>query len=171
MREAELSMLRRVGTSEENMLALQGNLADTYHSAGRLEKALRVRRDVFSGFMMSLGDSNEHTIIAALNLSTSLTDTGRFAEARAFMPDQMALAKRILGSDHPLTLDFQWGWARALLKDVDVTAEQLAEAASTLEKALKIAQRVLGHEHPSTCNYRRYLEYCKIQIARRGVRA
>ena len=111
------------------------------------------------------------TLIAALNFSTSLTDTGNFAEARAFMPDQMALAKRILGSDHPLTLDFQWGWARALLKDVDVTAEQLAEAASTLEKTLKIAQRVLGHEHPSTCTYRRYLEYCKAQIARRGVRA
>merc|ERR1712072_162658 len=101
------------------------------------------------------GDSNEHTIIAALNLSTSLVDSGKCAEARAFMPDQMALAKRVLGSDHPLTLDFQWGWARSLLKDVDVTAEQLAEAASTLEKALKIAQRVLGHEHPSTCTYRR----------------
>ena len=107
-------------------------------------------------------------MIRALNLSTSLVDTGNYAEARAFLPDQMALAKRVLGSEHPLTLNFQWGYARAFYLDNDVTAEQLAEAATTLEKALKIAQRVLGREHPSTCNYRSELAAARELIARRG---
>ena len=69
----------------------------------------------------------------------------------------MALAKRVHGSDHLTTLDFQWGYARAYLRDKDVTAEQLAEPVAALEMALKIAQRVLGPEHPSTCSYRREL--------------
>ena len=100
-------------------------------------------------------------MISALNLSTALVDSGKFTEARAFMPDQMALARRVLGSDHQITLDFQWGYARAFFLDRDVTAEQLAEPVAALEMALKIAQRVLGREHPSTCNYRRGLAFAK----------
>ena len=109
------------------------------------------------------------TLIAALNFSTSLTDTGNFAEARAFMPDQMALAKRALGADHKTTLDFQWGYSRAFTLDKDVSAGQLAEVATTLEKTLKIAQRVLGGEHPRTGNIRYALEECKkLVTAREG---
>jgi hypothetical protein len=77
------------------------------------------------------------------------------------MSDQMALARRALGSDHSVTLDFQWGYARAFFLDKDVTAEQLAEAVAILEKAIKIAQRVLGSEHPSTCSYRYDLEIAR----------
>ena len=106
-------------------------------------------------------------MISALNLSTALVDSGKFTEARAFMPDQMALARRVLGSDHQITLDFQWGYARAFFLDRDVTAEQLAEPAAALEKALKIAQRVLGREHPSTGYYRHALEIAREQIALR----
>ena len=80
----------------------------------------------------------------------------------------MALANRALGPDHQITLDFQWGYARAFTKDADATAEQIADAATTLEKTLKTAQRVLGREHPDTCNYRRALEDCKREIALRG---
>ena len=60
-------------------------------------------------------------------ISTSLVDSGKCAEARAFMPGQMTLAKRVLGSDHPLTLDFQWGYSRAFTRDKDATAEELTE--------------------------------------------
>ena len=98
-----------------------------------------------------------------LNLSTSLVNTSKFAEARAFIHDQMALAKRILGSDHDLTLAFQWGYARAFTLDKSVSADQLVEVATTLEKTLKTAQRVLGREHPRTGNYRRALELAKLR--------
>ena len=75
----------------------------------------------------------------------------------------MALAKRILGSDHDLTLDFQWGYARAFFLDKGASSEQLAEAVAILEKTLKTAQRVLGREHPSTCNYHRELAFAKLR--------
>ena len=47
VREADLSMLRRIGASEYHMLAVQSNLASTYQSLGRFEQALRMRRDVY----------------------------------------------------------------------------------------------------------------------------
>jgi len=106
-------------------------------------------------------------LISALNLSAGLVNTSKFAEARAFIPNQMALAKRVLGADHQITLDIQWAYARAFTLDEDVSAEQLAEVATTLEKTLKTAQRVLGREHPSTRNYRRELELAREEIARR----
>ena len=134
-----------------------------------IDEALRVRKDVYSGCLRlaGLGPSNQHTLIAALNLSTSLVDTGHFAEARAFTRKQMELAKRILGSDHAITFDFQWGYSRAFTLDKSVSADQLVEVATTLEKALKTAQRVLGREHPDTCSIRNELATAREEIARR----
>ena len=48
--EAELAMKRRLGDSEYNLLIVQGNLAATYQSLGRNEEALRLKRDVYSGW-------------------------------------------------------------------------------------------------------------------------
>ena len=126
----------------------RGGNAEQYHADKKYKEA------VAEAVEACAEDVKGQTCYAALNFSTSLTDTGNFAEARAFMPDQIALANRVLGSDHPLTLEFQWGYFRAFSLDKDVTAEQLAEPVAGLEKSLKIAQRVLGREHPSTCNYR-----------------
>ena len=50
MQEAELSMLRRLGASEESKLIAQSNLASTYRALGRLEEALLMHRDVYSGW-------------------------------------------------------------------------------------------------------------------------
>ena len=170
VREAELSMERRIGAPERDILGAQSNLANTYNQLGRFEEALRVRRDVYSGSLrLTSIDARQCTLVAALNLSTSLVNNRKFAEARAFMPDQLALAKRVFGSDHPTTLDFQWGYSRAFTLDRDASAEQLAEAVAILEKTLKTAQRVLGREHPGTCNYRRDLAATRGEFARRGV--
>ena len=168
VREAELSMERRIGAPERDILGAQSNLANTYNQLGRFEEALRVRRDVYSGSLrLTSIDARQCTLVAALNLSTSLVNNRKFAEARAFIRDQMALAKRVHGSDHPTTLDFQWGYARVFILDNDATAEEIAEAAAILEKTLKIAQRVLGREHPSTGYYRHALEIAREQIALR----
>ena len=137
------------------------NLAISYAALGREEQALFMQRDVYSGTLKQYGEEHEDSLISALNLSTSLVNTSKFAEARAFIHDQMALAKRILGSDHDLTLAFQWGYARAFTLDKSVSADQLVEVATTLEKTLKTAQRVLGREHPSTGNYRHELGFAK----------
>jgi hypothetical protein len=169
--EAEMSMLRRVGAPELSILVSQGNIANTYKALGRREEALRMLRDVYSGYLRhrDLGPLHQSALGAALNLSTSLVDAGNYAEARAFMRDQMELARRAFGADHPVTLDFQWGYSRAFTLDKDVSAEQLAEVATTLEKTLKVSQRVRGREHPMTYGIRDELVIAKTKeaIARR----
>ena len=164
-------MLRRLGAPEGDMLIVQGNLAMTYGQLGRLDEALSMRRDVYSGHLRhrDLGPLHQSTLGAAVNLSTSLVDAGNYAEARAFMRDQMELARRAFGADHPVTLDFQWGYSRAFTLDKDVSAEQLAEVATTLEKTLKVSQRVRGREHPMTYGIRDELVIAKTKeaIARR----
>ena len=49
VQEAELSMKRRLGAPEEHMLATQSNLAMHVSTLGRLEEALSMERDVYSG--------------------------------------------------------------------------------------------------------------------------
>ena len=58
--EARLSMLRRRGVSDSecNILVVQGNLANTYAELGRLEEALSMRRDVYSGTLKLFGGDN-----------------------------------------------------------------------------------------------------------------
>jgi hypothetical protein len=46
--EARLSWLRRLGASEVDRLAAQGNLAKSYEMLGRDEEALPIRRGVYS---------------------------------------------------------------------------------------------------------------------------
>ena len=172
VQEAELSLKRRHGAPEEAILITQNNLAMTYGQLGRLDEALSMRRDVYSGHLRhrDLGPLHQSTLGAAVNLSTSLVDAGNYAEARAFTRDQMELARRAFGADHPITLDFQWGYSRAFTLDKDVSAEQLAEVAITLEEPLKIAQRVFGREHPRTrsiCN-ELATALAREEIARRG---
>ena len=65
VREAELSMLQRLDASEEDMLAVFSNLADTCRSLGNLEKALRMERDVYSGYLTLFGEEDEGTLYAA----------------------------------------------------------------------------------------------------------
>ena len=165
--EAEMSMLRRVGASEIDLLVAQNNLGCTYQRLGRLEDALQMKRDVYSGHSRhrDLGPLHQNTLKAALNLSTALVNAGDYAEARAFTRDQTELARRALGADHPVTLDFQWGYSRAFTLDKGVSAEQLGEVATALEKTLEVSQRVRGREHPQTCNIRNELTIAKTKEA------
>ena len=49
MQEAELSMRRRIGDPERNLFAVQGNLALTYQSLGRLEESVEQNRLAYFG--------------------------------------------------------------------------------------------------------------------------
>ena len=67
MKEAELAMMRRLGAPEDNMLIVQGNLANTYRMLGRLEEALQMKRDVYSGWLKLNGEEHEETLMQAYN--------------------------------------------------------------------------------------------------------
>jgi len=150
VREAELSILRRVGASEQAMLVAQGNLASTYGELGQMEKALSVERDVYSGRLKFHGEQHPATLRAALNYASSLGSLKRYAEAKPLLLKTMPVARRVLGEGHRVTLKTRWTYASSLCEDPDATLDDLNEAVTTLEDARRIARRVFGGAHPIT---------------------
>ena len=148
--EANLSMLRRLGASERNILVMQGNLACTYARLGRDDEALCLRRDVYSGLSELYGEEHEDTLRAANNYAFSLRDLSRFEEARSLLRRTVPVAQRVRGENDALTLSMRSNYARALCYDPAATLGDLREAVTTLEEIEQIARRVLGSDHPIT---------------------
>ena len=150
VKEAELSVLRRLGGLEQEKLAVQTNLAITYSKLGRLEEALRTERDVYSGKLRFYGEDHESTLIAANNYAWGLYQLERFGEAKALMRKTTPVARRALGSSNVITLRMRWVYAKALYLDPAATLDDVGEAVTTLEDTAVTARRVLGGAHPTT---------------------
>ena len=73
VQEAELSTLRRIGASEQNVLIAQGNLATTYQALRRIDEAMRMREDVYSGHLRLHGEEHRETIREANNYAAVLS--------------------------------------------------------------------------------------------------
>jgi hypothetical protein len=153
--EAELSTLLRVGASEDAILGVQNNLANTYEKLGRLE-SLRMRRDVYLGYVKLLGEDDERTLISANNYAASLIEAERFEEAKSLLLKAIPATQRSLGESDDLTLKMRWYYAEALCRDDGTTLDDIREAETTLEDTARIARRVLGGAHPLTAG----VEFC-----------
>ena len=151
VREANLVTLRRVGAPLQNILAVQCNLATSYHLLGRFEEALIMHRNNYSGRLKLHGEEHHQTIAAAYNYANCLIDLGRlgrFEEAKALLRKMIPVAQRVLGEDHDHTLRSRWIYAEALYRDAAATLDDLREAVNTLEEIERTARRVLGAAHP-----------------------
>ena len=166
VREAQLATMRRVGNSESNILAMQGNLAGTYQALGRLEEALRMKRDVYSGWLKLVGEEHELTLVAANNYANTFSNLHRFEEAKSLLRKTIPVARRVFGEGNNLTLKMRKIYAQALYKDAVATLEDLHEAVATLEDVGRIARRVLGGTHPFTKSSEN-----EVQNARAALRA
>ena len=165
--EARLSFLRRLGASEEDMLVMQGNLANSYEMLGRDEEALPIRRDVYSETLKIFGISHEGTLREASNYASTLKDLKHFDEAKSLLQKTMPVARRVLGASHGTTLRVRWIYAQTLYKDAAVTLDDLREAVATLEDVLRIARRVLGPENPTTSAIKRHLPFARAALRAR----
>ena len=150
MQEAELSMLRRRGAPESDILGVQCNLANTIHSLGRFEEALQMDRDIYSGYLKLTGKQSRDTLEAALNFADSLVDFERFAEIKSLLQEVIPMARRVFGENNIKTLKMRWLYAFALFKDDSATLADLREAVSTLVESEPTARRVFGGAHPLT---------------------
>ena len=146
--EAELPLRRRLGDSEGNILSVQNNLAGIYQMVGRLEDALRLYRDVYSGQVKLKGEEHGDTLLAAKNYAGSLIGLERFEETKALMLRTIPVARRTLGESNILTLSMRSIHASTLYEDRGATLDDVREAVETLEETERIARRVLGGEHP-----------------------
>ena len=150
VQEAELAMKRRLGVPVEQMLVAQANLAITYENLGRLEEALRLKRDVYTGFSRVFGEEHANTLQAANNYAWGLLGARRFEEAKAFMRKMLPVARRVSGDDDENTLRMRLNYAGALCQDPGATLDDLREAVATLEDMERTARRVLGGARPLT---------------------
>ena len=166
VRGAELSMLRRLGDSEHNILDAQSNLATSYYQLGRVENAIRIERDVCFGYLKLYGAEHEHTLISANNYAGSLIELKRYQEAKAVFRKTMPVARRVLIEGDTL-FKMRWNYARALYLDASATLDDLGEAVTTLEDVERIARRVLGGAHPTTTTIERYLQYARAALRAR----
>ncbi|CAH0379049.1 unnamed protein product [Pelagomonas calceolata] len=148
VQEAELAMLQRHGALIENILIVHGNLANTYEALQRPERALLLRRDVYSGWLKIHGEEHYETIREANNYARFLVDQKRFEEAKKLLRKTIPVARRILGESHLLTLSMRAHYARALYTDPAATLDDLREAVTTYEDTVRIARRVMGGGHP-----------------------
>jgi len=148
VRLTKLAAMRRVGASEENILAMQGNLASTYAALGRSEDAIRIERDVYSGRMKVYGEEHGDTLEIASNYATSLLDLKHFEDVKALLRKMIPVARHVLGKGDLLTLKMGWLYAMALYKNYGATVDDLHEAVETLESVAKSYKRVFGQAHP-----------------------
>jgi tetratricopeptide (TPR) repeat protein len=152
VQEAELSLRQRLGDSERNILAVQGNIANSYQKLGRLEEAMCLRRDVYSGDLRLYGEDHKETIRAANNYASSLGDLQRFEEVKQLLHKILPVAGRVLGEGDSTMLKMRKTYARALYFDADATLDDVRESVTTLEETERTARRVLGGAHPLTAS-------------------
>ena len=116
----------------------------------RLEEAMSMRRDVYSGTLKLHGDQHPRTLLEANNYASILAKAGRYKEARSLLRKTIPVTRRVLGESHELTLKMRWIYAMALYDDADASLDDQREAVTKQEELARTARRVLGGAHPLT---------------------
>jgi len=168
VKEAVLSTERRLGAPEGNLLVAQNNLATAYAVLGRLEETLRIRQDVYSGYVKLLGEEHEGTVHTAFNYATALLDLRRFDEGKSLLRKVIPVARRVLGEVNESTLGMRSIYARTLYDDPAATLDDLREAVTMLEELERTARRVLGGAHPTTVRTERSLRNARAILSVRA---
>ena len=148
VREADFSSLRRLGASEDNMLVVQSNLANTYSKLGRNEDAARLQRHVYYGHLRIFGEDHGRTIVSAYNCASTLGELRDYKEVKDILRRTLPVARRVLGENNETTLRMRWVYALALYANPAATFDDIREAVMTLEDMEPTARRVLGGAHP-----------------------
>ena len=158
VREAELSMLQQIGASRYTILGLQSNLANTYQQLGRIDEALCLQRELYSGCLKLHGEEHVNTLRESLCYASGLIASIRLGEAKSLMRKTIPVAQRVLGESHEHTLKMRWVYADTICRDNGYQLDDLREAVEILEDSERIARRVLGGMHPTTVGIERHLQ-------------
>ena len=154
-----------------SILITMTNLANTYQKLGRVDEALRVRQEVYSGRLRLDGEEHERTLTAASHYSSSLIDLKRFEEAKALLRKMLPVARRVLGENYELTLRMRWVYAQTLYADTSATLDDIREAVTTLEDTARTSRRVLGGTHPLVAQIEQSLRHSRAALDTRETKS
>ena len=87
----------------------------------------------------------------------SLIYLKRFEEAKRVLRKVAPVARRVLGTEHELTLSLREDLSRATLHG-EFSAEEKREALQMLKDTAAVMRRVFGPAHPDTLRVQRQLE-------------
>ena len=165
VQEAELSTLRRIGITDQAILGVQGNIANTYRALGRFEEALSLRRDVYFGLFRLHGEEHGETLREAGNYVNLLNQLKCFKEVKTLMRKILPVARRVLSESNELTLKMRSNYAMALYRAEGATLDDFRAAATTLEETTLVARRVLGGAHPVVASIEKSLHNARGLLA------
>ena len=148
--EAQLATSVRFNPSERSVIIAWSNIANCYNQLGRQEKALAVRRDIYANSLVVTHWSEDQKIIYVLNLSKSLLDTKRYAEAKAFLREQVPKALRALHAEHRTYMSLRWNYATAICATDGASQGDLVEATTMFDELTQMTRRIYGSAHPLT---------------------
>ena len=95
----------------------------------------------------------------------SLRDLERYEEAKALMRKTIPVARRTLGDEHDLTLNFRDTYAECLYQDPSASRDDVAEAIEISEDVQRRARRVFGPDHPNWTHLPRHLMAAREKLA------
>ncbi len=139
LNQADEGLRRRLAPDDPNAVAVRGNLAMAYESAGRTSQAIAI----FEDLLRNHDDPNIPAIRE--NLAKAYRSAGRTTDAIAILEDLLRQTTTRMGPDHPDTLGFRMSLALAYLE-----VGQTAKAIPILEEVLKGMNARLGPDHPDT---------------------
>ena len=134
-----------LGPHHPDTLASRNNLAGTYRASGRIDKAIALYEQVFSGRSLVLGPDHRSTLTARDELAGIYREAGRFDEAIPLKKQILADAMRIMGPDSPGA-----SAARNNLAATYRDAGRLDEAIPLYQQNLEDVTRLSGLDHPET---------------------
>jgi hypothetical protein len=94
------------------------------------------------------------------NLATHLLKKGKFPEAEPLFRRALGIYERVLGTEHPKTIDAMGMMARSLEANGD-----LAGARSLVGRGHSIAAKALGDNHATTLRMKAHLDGLMMKFA------
>ena len=158
-----MSMLRRLGASEGEILVAQTNNANCLYDLGRKDEAVAIERVVYSRKKKLWGETRRSTLVSGNNLVCSLNRMGQYAEAKTLARKLVSQCRRARGPEDGLTLSLRQAYAETLYKTPTASRADVLQAVTILEDVAKTLRRVFGTHHPLTLDALADLERARMK--------
>lgn len=144
LRKQAIHVLETILDAEHLDLAEKlSNLADDYHTSGKLTEAEALYWIVLAMREKALGEEHRDVAMSLLGLSSVYESLGRYYYAETFAKQALVILERVLGPDHPdVAINLH------TLASNYISQGKLAEAEPLHRRMLEMWENILGLSHP-----------------------